>query len=188
MAVSLSLSYSERNDNLVLTLTDTTTWGGANIAFAALTTLTLDTTITGSDGVDTVCAHLDLKTLFPAVKVFPLTCANLGVNGSVATAELPDGIYTFTYIVDVGLASEDSFTESILVEGKVRVAVYEALRTLPVTYNCSECKTKEIMDIIFCYGLLNSMEAAGYVAKNEELVNQLYTLERLITNHSSYTW
>jgi hypothetical protein len=44
------------------------------------------------------------------------------------------------------------------------------------------------MDTIYCYGLLNTMEAAGYVAKNEELINQLYTLQRLVTNGSAYSW
>jgi hypothetical protein len=199
MAVSLALSYSERNDNKVLTLTDTTAnWGGANIATSAITTLTLDVSITDSSNAATVYTQIDLVSEFgtpgfatQADLVFPLDCTLLIYAGTALGTtddELPDGIYTFTYVVDEGLASEDSYTESILVEGRVRVAVYEALRALPVTYNCSECKTKEIMDTIFCYGLLNSMEAAGYVAKNEELINQLYTLERLITYGSSYSW
>jgi hypothetical protein len=202
MAVDLTLSYSERNDNKMLTLTDTTTWGGTNPAVGAIKTLTLDVSVTPSNGTAIVCDQINLKTLnsldggsVQADLVFELTTTNL-LDGGVSIGvgdngdELPDGVYTFTYVVDESSTpdTEDSYTESILVEGRIRVAVYELLRTLPTIYNCDECKTKEIMDTIFCYGLLTSMEAAGYVAKNEELINQLYTLERLVTNGSSYSW
>jgi len=193
--MALALTYSERNDNKLLTLTDvTTTWGSAPLpAIAAIATLTLDVTITGSDNTDTVCDQIDLVTLegldgssTQSDLVYELSCLTLGIGA--ATDELPDGVYEFTYIVDEGLATEVSLVESILVQGRVRASVYELLRALPTTYNCQECKTKEIMDTIFAYGLLNSLEAAGYVAKNEELINQLYTLERIITNGSSYSW
>ena len=203
MAVSLALSYSERNDNKVLTLTDVTTnWGtGGNEAVTALTTLTLDITRGCSDGTDIVYDQIDLVSVFgdgvapefntQVDMVFPLTCALLKISGvaiGAATDELPDGIYTFTYVLDENLGTEVSFTEDILVEGRVRSAVYELLRDLPDTYNCKECKSKEILDTIYCYGLLNAMESAGYVAKNTELLNQLYVLERLVTNGSSYSW
>jgi hypothetical protein len=198
MALALSLSYSQRNDNKLLTLTDSTTnWNvDGNIAVTGITSLTLDVTIVTSDNTETVYDQIDLFDLHGGFTlasdlVFPIDCSMLEDSGTAlgaATDELPDGIYTFTYIVNEGGVAETSYTEDILVEGKVRVAVYELLRTLPTTYSCTECKTKEIMDAIFCYGLLNSMESAGYVAKNEELIIQLYTLERLVTNGSSYAW
>lgn len=193
--MALALTYSERNDNLRLTLTDvTTTWGVAPLpAIAAITTLTLDVTITDSSNTATVCTQINLKSLnsldgssTQADLVFDLSALTLGIG--TATEELPDGVYDFIYIVDEGLATEVMLTESILVQGRIRAAVYELLRTLPTTYNCQDCKTKEIMDTIFCYGLLNSLESSGYVAKNEELINQLYVLERLVTNGSSYSW
>jgi hypothetical protein len=193
--MALALTYTERNDNELLTLTDvTTTWGVAPLpAIAAITTLTLDVTITTSDGTETVCTQIDLVaeesldgSSTQADLVYELSALTLGL-GAVGD-ELPDGVYDFIYIVDEGLGTEVSFTESILVQGRVRRSVYELLRTLPVTYNCQDCKTKEIMDVIFCYGLLNTLESNGYVAKNEELINQLYTLERIITNGSSYSW
>ena len=203
MAVSLALSYSERNDNKVLTLTDVTTnWGvGGNEAVTALTTLTLDVSRGCSDGTEVVYDQINLITLFgsgtnpefptQSTMVFPLTCAILKISGvaiGAATDELPDGIYTFTYVLDENLGTEVSLTTDILVEGKVRAAVYELLRDLPDTYNCKECKSKEILDTIYCYGLLNAMESSGYVAKNTELLNQLYVLERMVTNGSSYSW
>lgn len=193
--MALALTYTERNDNELLTLTDvTTSWGSAPLpAIAAIATLTLDVTITESDSTETVCTQIDLVALnnldgssVQADLVFELDANTLGIGA--AGDELPDGIYDFIYVVDEGLGTEVSFTESILVQGKIRKAVYELLRALPVTYNCQDCKTKEIMDTVFCYGLLNSLEAAGYVAKNEELVNQLFVLERIVTNGSSYSW
>lgn len=193
--MALDLTYTERNDNELLTLTDvTTTWGVAPLpAIAAISTLTLDVTITESDNTETVCTQIDLVTLntldgssTQSDLVFELSALTLGL-GAVGD-ELPDGVYEILYVVDEGLGTEVSFSESILVQGKVRKAVYELLRELPVTYNCQDCKTKEMMDTIFCYGLLNSLEAAGYVAKNEELINQLFVLERIITNGSSYSW
>jgi hypothetical protein len=195
MALNLSLSYSERNDNKLLTVTDTTdNWGtGGNIAVSAITSLTLDVTITNSEGTEIVCDQINLKTLntldgssVQADLVFELSCDTLGIG--TITDKLPDGIYDFTYIVDENIAGEVVFVESILVEGQVRVSVYEKLRTLPTIYNCKECKSKEIMDTVFCYGLLNVLESDGYVAKNEELINQLYVLERLIVNGSTYSW
>jgi hypothetical protein len=81
MALNLSLSYSERNDNKVLTLTDTTAdWGtGGNITVAAITSLTLDVTIVTSDGTETECDQIDLVDEFgplttQANLVFPLNC------------------------------------------------------------------------------------------------------------------
>jgi hypothetical protein len=200
MALTVSLSYSERNDNKLLTITDTTTnWGvGGNLEIYDIQTLTLDVTVTTSDGTETVYDQIDLVTKnnlggssTQANLVFTISCADLEDSGTALGTSsdlLPDGIYEFAYIIDDGEVTETSYTEKILVEGVIRTYVYDLLRTLPTTYNCAECKTKEIMDIIFCKGLLDAMRAASYVAKTEELINQLYTLERLVLYGSTYTW
>jgi hypothetical protein len=198
MALNVSLSYSERNDNKVLTITDTTTNydSDGNMAVDQITSLLLNVTIITSDNSELECDTIDLIDIFGSVVlqedlVFPINTSHLIWNGSaLGTAEstLPDGIYTFQYVIDSSLPTEVSYTEDVLIEGVIRTQVYSMLRDLPTIYNCKECKTKQIMDTIFCYGLLNTMEAAGYVAKNEELINQLYTLERLTTNGSSYSW
>ena len=195
MAVTLSLAYVERNDNKLITLTDDSTdWGTPTVA--GITTLTLDLTITTSDGVATEYDQIDLVAEFgplalEADLVFPLDATYIqedGVAIGTASDELPDGIYEFTYILDDGLATDSELNEHVLIEGIVRNGVYDALRTIPVLYNCEECKSKEIMDAIFAYGYLNSMRAGGYVAKSEELLSQLYVLERLLNYGSSYTW
>ena len=196
MAVNLSLSYSERNDNELLTLTDTTTWGGANITVNNITSLTLDITVTTSDNTELEFDQIDLLDEFgpfavPADLVFPLTVAHLFLGGVDYEADcdlFPDGVYTFQYVVDEGEVSADSHTEDVLIDGIVTVQVYELLRQIPKIYYCKECKTKEIMDIIFCYGLLKAMEAGSYVAKHEEIINQLCVLERTIQGGSKYSW
>jgi hypothetical protein len=198
MAVpTLALEYVERNDNKLITLTDVTTdWGAP--AIGAITTLTLDVSITTSDNTTTVYDQINLKATHglgggsvQADLVFPLTAEDLEVIGvplGTTATVLPDGIYEFHYILDHGLGTESELNEFVLMEGNVRNSVYEALRTIPTLYTCSECKSKTIMDAIFAYGYLNSIRAGGYVAKTEELISQLYVLERLLSYGSSYTW
>jgi len=202
MAVTLNLSYVERNDNKLITLADTSDdWGTP--AIVDITTLTLDVTITTSDNVSTTYDQINLVDEFgdgvgaefddQDALSFPLTCAHF-INSDTSVAlgtsadVFPDGIYQFTYTLDDGLATDSELVENVLMEGVVRNQVYEDLRALPVLYNCNECKSKQIMDAIFAYGYLNSIRAAGYVAKTEELLSQLYVLERLTSYGSSYTW
>jgi len=197
MAVTLALSYTERNDNKLLTLTDISDdWGTPTPA--GITTLTLDVSITTSDNVTTNYDQIDLVALnslgggtVQGDLVFLITAAELldsGVALGTSADVLPDGIYEFTYILDEGEATESTLNESVLLEGNVRNEVYDALRQIPTLYTCDECKSKTIMDAIFAYGYLNSMRAGGYVAKTEELLNQLYVLQRLLEYGSSYTW
>jgi hypothetical protein len=201
MAVTLALAYTERNDNKLLTLTDiSTNWGGANIAVSAITTLTLQIDITTSDNETVAYDVINLVTYgsglgggsVQADLVFsfdPSDITDGGVALGTSDSVFPDGIYNFTYTLDAAIpASAATLDEDVLMEGNVRNAVYEAMRTIPTLYTCSECKSKEIMDAIFAYGYLNSIRAGGYVAKTEELISQLYVLERLLLYGSPYTW
>jgi hypothetical protein len=197
MAVTLALEYTERNDNKLITLADTSV-GWSTPAGVDITSLTLQVSITTSDSITTVYSDIDLVTAnsinagtTQEELVFTLDCTDLvtgGVPIGTSSDVLPDGIYEFHYILDNGLPTFTELNEWVLMEGNVRNAVYEALRTIPILYTCNECKSKEIMDAIFAYGYLNSMRAGGYVAKTEELITQLYTLERLLNYGSSYTW
>ena len=197
MAVTLDLTYVERNDNKLLTLTDVSEdWGTP--AVSAITTLTLDIVVTTSDNTTTTYDQIDLVALnnlggasTQDDLVFELTAEEFTVSSVALGTDddvLPDGIYSFTYTLDEGLATESTLEESLLLEGNVRNDVYEALRSIPTDYMCNDCKTKDIMDAIFAYGYLNSIRAAGYVAKSEELINQLYTLERLLLYGRMYSW
>jgi hypothetical protein len=197
MAVDLSLTYTERNDNKLLTLTDTST-GWSTPAGSDITTLSLTVSITTSDNVTTVYDTIDLVafntitgTTTQAELIYLLDAADLKVSGvplGTNTDVFPDGIYEFAYILNSGLGTVETLDTFVLMEGNVRNAVYEAMRTIPTLYMCDECKSKQIMDVIFAYGYLNSIRAGGYVAKTEELLNQLFVLERLLEYGSSYTW
>jgi len=189
MAVTLDLSYEERNDNKKLTLTDISTdWGTP--AVNSITTLTLDITAVNSSNTTTVYDQIDLVVFnalggasVQADLVFELTMADMLVDATAAGTNdtvFPDGLYTFTYILDDGLATDSELEESVLMEGNVRNSIYEDLRALPVIYNCEDYITDSITATIFAYGYLQSIRAAGYVAKTEELITQLYVLERLL--------
>lgn len=195
MAVTLSLSYVERNDNKLITITDNSTdWGTPTPA--GITSLTLDIEITTSNNNTTVYDKINLLTEYgtPATQaemIFNIDASYLrkdNVAMGTSSTILPDGIYKITYILDKSLATESQLIEYVLMEGNARNKVYEALRTIPILYNCNECKSKEVLDALFSYSYLNSIRAGGYVAKTEELLSQLYVLERLLNYGSSYTW
>lgn len=216
MALDLSFSVTERNDNLVITITDTTgtydavtndggweTGGATNpdpadiVASGGAHTLELTLTITTSSGTSTTYDDVDLYTQFGPFTdagdlVFALTPAMFSSSGTAlgtAIDEFPDGIYEFTYKYDDGLGGqEDSQVETALIEGKVKNATYELLRLLPKLYECKDCVTKKVLDAIFCRGYLDAMYSSAYISNTEELYNQLYVLERLVTDGSSYTW
>lgn len=201
MAVTLDLSYSEQNDNKLLTFTDTSAnWGGVNIDVTDVTSATLDITITISDGTETTYDQIDLVAEFgdggapefddQDAMVFEIDCSLLQESG-VAIGddddELPDGLWEITYTINGGTGAT-TLTETILVNGVIRAEVYELLRALPTYYNCDECKSKTILDALYCYGMLNVMNSDAYVARTEELISLLYILERLVDNGSNYTW
>jgi hypothetical protein len=196
MAV-LALDYVERNDNKQITLIDIST-GWPVPAGGDVTTLTVQISVTTSDNVTVDYDTINLVLLnsinastTQAEFVFAIDASMLLIDAiPIGTADdiLVDGIYEFKYILNKGIGGEDELDEFVLMEGNVRNAVYNTMRTIPTLYMCDECKSKEIMDAIFAYGYLNSIRAGGYVAKSEELLSQLYVLERLLNYGSSYTW
>ena len=199
MALTPTLSYEQRNDNKLLTFTDTTSnWGvGGNAAVTDVTILTLGIEITISDGTVTTYDDIDLVDLFgdgaapefntQADMVFAIDASMLEVSGAAlgtSDDELPDGLWEITYTINTTVGTP----ETIFIDGQVRVAVYELLRQLPTIYNCSECKSKTVLDALYAYGCLNVLRSDAYVAKTEELISLLYVTERIVTNGSSYTW
>ena len=211
MALSLAFTVAERNDNKLITITDATGvyaavtneggWGGApNPLVTGIDgtthTLELFISIQTSGGVTTLYDGIDLYALagpFATVAdlVFDIDCSMLedgGVALGTADSEFPDGIYTFTYVYDYELGTEISTSAAALLEGRVRNAIYELYRTIPTIYNCQDCKSKEVLDIIFAKSYYSAMIASAYVARETELINMLAVIERLITNGSNYTW
>lgn len=201
MALTPKLSYSERNDNKLLTVTDITGiydaslnpggWGTPNSNPVDVAVFDLDISITTSDGTITTYETIDLHALHEHATIGVLTWeidASMLLVGTVPLGtndtELPDGIWNMTYTID-GVSGT---SENVLIEGAIRVAVYKLLRTIPTVYNCNECKSKAILDALYCYACLNIIQSNAYAAKTEELISLLYFLERLVINGSNYTW
>jgi len=202
MALTLTYNVLERNDNQLLTITDTTAvatgWGvSGNPAITGIASatnkLTLDIKIKTSDGTETTYTQINLFDEFgsfttQADLVFALDCSMLlsaGVPLGTSDSEFPDGIYEFTYSYDSPTVST---TGTMLLDGRVTVGVYELLRTIPTKYDCGEPHEKAVLDIIFAKAYLDSIHASTYVAREDSILNQLTVLERLITNVSTYTW
>lgn len=213
MALELSFSVVEQNDNKLLTISDTagiynavtnlTGWGAPNPTVSTIDgishTLDLDIVLTTSDKLSTIFDTIDLFTTFApeggfvdvSDLVFELDRSMLkeaGVSYGTSDDEFPDGLYTITYTYDKGLATEVEITTTILLDGRVANAVYELLRTLPVQYECGGCHDKEILDIIFMNTYLMSIHSSAYSARTTSVLDQLNVLEKLVTNVSTYTW
>jgi len=210
MVLSLSFSVEERNDNKIITVTDSTGvydaltntggWGAPNPEVTDIDgsnhTLEMIITITTSDNVEVEYDPIDLFTEFgpfttTADLVFELDCSMLLIGtealGTTDT-EFPDGIYEVVYIYDRGLGSEVSTTVNLLIEGQSRNSVYNLLREVPTIYNCSDCRSRVILDTLLSKAFLDAIRASAYVAQEENLLKDLAVLERLVIDGSNYNW
>ena len=155
-----------------------------------ITAATLDTTITGVDGVPTAKTQVDLFTEFGPFAsqndmVYTITAALLG---DAADSVLLDGLYELTYSLTSPLGVT-TLNVTILVYGVVKVATYEKLRNISVWYMCVDgCPSDEIQEADLCGAYLTSIENSAYVAKTEELLNMLVVLDNIVKNGSNITW
>ena len=208
MAFTLAYTVTESNDNKTITITDAsgtgaTGWGaGTNPATTDIGAvgsthdLQLIISITTSSNTTTTYTAIDLYTEFGpfatvADLVFPITCDMLVASGTAlgtSADEFPDGIYNIKYVYNLGETNESTVDEDVLIDGVITVEIYDLLRQIPTIYNCSDCKSKTVLDAIYCYGCLNVMESDAYVARSEEIINLLYVLERLVEDGSTYSW
>jgi hypothetical protein len=207
MALVLNLSVVERNDSKLITFTDTSTgWGtegDPNVTNLDPRTeltysLTIDITINTSTEV-IVCDQIDLRDLFgpfttTADLVFPLdytTILSSGV-GVDSNEVLPDGIWDITYKVQQYVTGSwvdiDSYVFSVLIYGDVKTQVYNRLRQVPNLYNSKILMGRDIQEPLLYYTFLQSIEKSAFVARKEELLSMLETLERLLLNGSNYPW
>lgn len=195
MALTTTLSFTVQNDNKLITINDTTAdYGiGGNIAITDITALTLDVTVIESDSTSTTYDTIDLYAGFGPFSVladmeFELDASDFTVSGTAlgtSDTEFPDGIYYFTYTINTSVSVK---TYNVLLDGRVVNSTYELLRNIPLYYLMGACKTKEIMDVIFTLGMIDSMESSAYVGNDDAILEQLAVIERLVTNGSSYTW
>lgn len=199
MALTLSVSYVERNDNKVLTITDTTSnWGvGGNIGVGDVTTMTLAIDITISDGTITSYDTIDLITFLgltgastQADLVIPITPVDLMVAGvPLGTTDdvLPDGIWDITYLVESTVpVTSVVLADSSFVQGVVRSEVYSLLRKMNNAYEWDGCMDEGVLNTIFAKTYLDAINVLNVDARRTAITDQLYTLERIIINLESY--
>ena len=208
MALALSFSVVERNDNTLLTITDTsgvyhvvtnpTGWGAPNPLVTDISdpagpqALNLNITRIDSEGTHHVYDAIDLHALLSVHLtvtdlVFPLNCSlikDAGTAIGTATEELPDGIYEFTYTL-AGVGGDVS-TLSQLVYGKVRNATYELLRQMNTSYEYEGYIDDGAVLAVFAKTYLDAILANDVSARETSVLDELYTLERLLINESTY--
>jgi len=105
---------------------------------------------------------------------------------------LTDGIWDITYLLvdnDDHSSIVDSLNQKVLVDGEVRIVVFDKLREIPKQYDCEDSNfSREIMESLLSYSYLKSMEASATISEDEDLVTMLWTLNKMISDGSNYTW
>ena len=108
------------------------------------------------------------------------------------TDKLTDGVYNITYtLIDAPTDTTitDSIEQDILIDGEVRIDVYNKLRQVSVDYdNENNDKSYDIMEALLDYTYLLGIGASTDTSQIEELYTQLYTLDKLVSDGSKYTW
>ena len=162
-----------------------------------ITGATLDVVYKNSSNVSITVPQINLYTQFSGPfadqeeMVYTITNALLGLSSS---AQLVDGLYTLQYNVlrrigGVGATRTDTLIVTILVYGQVKVATYQKLRQIPSQYLCNTGQVKQqISEADLCGAYLTGIENSAYIAKTEELLSMLTTLENILTNGSNITW
>jgi hypothetical protein len=206
MALALALSVTQSGDAKTITVTDDTGdysvsntggWGAPNPVLATDIidgALTLTITITTSDDTVTAYTAIDLHPLLTAHLVvtdlvYELDCSMLISGGTaLGTSDdaFPDGLYAMTYSW-TGAGPVNTHA-TVLIDGVVKAALYEALRTIPTKYECQDYHERDVLDIIFQKGYYDAMIATAIVGREDQVIDQLLVLERLLLNGSNYTW
>jgi hypothetical protein len=207
MALTLAFDVTERNDNKLLTIEDTsgevatgtvTGWGAPNAVYTTINgvahTLELVITVTISDGTITYYDAIDLYTEFGPFAtitdlVFPLDCSMLkdhGIAIGTSDSQFPDGIYDIEYVYDDTLVTERTTTTATTVYGKVRTGTYELLRMMTTSYEYEGYIDDGVLLAIFAKTYLDGILAADNIARRTSVYSNLYTLERILINESTY--
>jgi len=163
--------------------------------------LQLDITVTDKAGTVTQYDTIDLYDhnggAFVNVNDFvfninPTHLIDDSIAMGIATDRLTDGIYNIVYaLVDAptDLVTTASIEQNILLDGDVRADVYNKLRQVPVDYdNENNDKSKDIMEALLSYTYLQALGSSADTSQIEELYTQLYTLDKLVSDGSNYTW
>ena len=210
MALALNFSVVEQNDSKVITFTDTSTgWGtGGDPNFTAIAartsntySLTLDITVNTPGGAvvyDTIDLYgKGLHTPFGLQSdlVFALNSTIIN-SGGIAIGDsntlLLDGIWDVTYKVQHYVTGSwvtvNSISVSLLIDGQITAAVYDKLRLVPRWTESDANRYRDIQEAGYYYTYLQSIEKSAFIARKDELIQMLETLQRLLINGSNYPW
>jgi len=222
MALSLSLSFLQSNDNETLQITDDsgtyhavdnpTGWGTPNEAVTDIVVSTdtttagkyhllLSTDYTGSDGVTTTYDQINLYDHNGAAfvdtsdLVWTFDPSHFSASGTAmgeSDDTLLDGKYDFVYQLVSNSDHSDvkaTLSKSILLDGNVRVKVYNQLRQISTIYDSTETFVpiyhhdfKDILRTLLKKGLFDSMIAGVAHSATDDVLNLLDILERLTLN------
>lgn len=196
--------------------TAATGWGiGENVDYTELVNtssagvgdsyLTLDIEVTDKDNVTTVYDTIDLYD-FGATGPFTSTSkltwtfnaddlvTSAGAAMGDEDSRLTDGVWKVTYTVyeidpDGDPEVVDDYVARVLVDGDVRADVYDALREISKDYD-AQCNhhIDEIMEALLKFAYLRAINASGSVSEEENLINMLWTLDKLNSDGSKYDW
>ena len=212
MALSLNILADERNDSKQVTIADASTgWGtdtSPDYTEIVSTTgmqegeygLTLKITIntpTSSIQYDTI----DLYDLHGGAfttqedMTFNIDASMLIVNNSAlgdSNTLLPDGVWDITYAVvtmtNGYIVDYSTKSDGVLMIGQATKSVYDKLRLVPIYYNSKICKERDIKEAMFYNTFLSAVRKNAYIARRDELLEMLETLQRLLLNGSNYPW
>ena len=122
----------------------------------------------------------------------PSDFAVSGVAMGLSTDKLDDGIYDITYTLrnnTTPFAVVVTFNEKIVIDGDVRIDVYNKLRRIPYDYVNEYIDTsRDVMEALLAYSYLQAIEGSAAICLTEDLVNMLYTLDKLVSDGSHYSW
>ena len=106
--------------------------------------------------------------------------------------KLKDGVYDVTYTLKNNVAPQAvvaTLNEKIVIDGDVRIDVYNKLRLIPYDYMNEHIDTsRDVMEALLAYSYLQAIEGSAAICLTEDLVNMLYTLDKLVSDGSHYTW
>lgn len=230
MALELSLTHSQSNDAVTLTVTDNAGtynagnnpegWGAPNPVVTNIVVSTdvlnggseyhllLDIVATDKSGTSTTYDTINLYdhalvldptfTGFGSVNDLTWTFnpSHFDVSGTAmgaSTDKIDDGVYVLTYqLVDNDSHSTvtATWTDGWIIDGDVQYDVYNKLRQVPVDYeNENNDKSYDIMEALLAYSYFSAINAhTTPESYTEEISTMIYTLDKMVSNGSIYTW
>ena len=186
--MALSLISEQTNDAKILYLTDDSTWGSDGIpALASVTSAKIQLWSRLPDEDEfTEYDEIDVMSIFTVASgdssllIFPLV-----FNSSPSLDDTPvgisvfsDGIWKIQYTINDSVTFDSPL--ELMLDQVIKFEIYKKLSQLPLKYlAANNYYTKPMDDVLLQKSLHWAMEAMAYVAKQDEILETLDTLERL---------